>query len=119
MGLSKDQAMEWNIERKIDERENYQNLSSKQTNRTDPFPPHAHTEQVNVVFTGSGKSDDFPEIQIDQPSSIIVNNKIKKDKPIKTSKGGYHVVETKEYPFSGNDEGGFLEANLINLTRSC
>ncbi|GJT34608.1 hypothetical protein Tco_0925027 [Tanacetum coccineum] len=46
----------------------------------------------------SGKSDDFSEIQIDQPSSIIVNNKIEKDKPIKTSKGGYHVVETKEYP---------------------
>ncbi|GKC87495.1 hypothetical protein Tco_1148144 [Tanacetum coccineum] len=92
MGLSKEPAMKWNMERKIDEWENYQNLSSKQTDRTGPLPPHAHTEQVNVVFTESGKSDDFPEIQIDQPSSIIVNNKIKKDKLIKTSKEGYHVV---------------------------
>ncbi|GJS44109.1 hypothetical protein Tco_0569152 [Tanacetum coccineum] len=99
MGLSKDQAMEWNMERKIDEWEKSQNLSSKQTDRTDPLPPHAYTEQVNVVFTGNRKSYGFPEIQIDQQSSIIVNNKIKKDKPVKTSKGGYHVVETKEYPF--------------------
>ncbi|GJU37041.1 reverse transcriptase domain-containing protein [Tanacetum coccineum] len=65
-----------------------------------------------------GKSNDFPEIQIDQPSSIIVDNKIEKDKPIKTLKGGYHVVETKEYPFR-NDEGGCLEANLIDLTSLC
>ncbi|GJS79334.1 hypothetical protein Tco_0729215 [Tanacetum coccineum] len=98
MGLSKESAMKWNMERKIDKWEKSQNLSSKQTNRTDPLLPHAHTEQVNVIFIGSGKSDDFPEIQIDQPSSIIVNNKIEKDKPIKTSKGGYHV-KTKEYPF--------------------
>ncbi|GKA40745.1 hypothetical protein Tco_0733338 [Tanacetum coccineum] len=118
MGLSKEPVMEWNMERKINEWEKSQNLSSKQTDRTDPLPPHAHTEQVNVVFTGSRKSDDFPEIQIDQPSFIIINNKIKKDKPIKTSKGGYHVVETKEYPFR-NDEGGCLKANLIDLTRSC
>ncbi|GJS55037.1 hypothetical protein Tco_0628399 [Tanacetum coccineum] len=48
MGLSKDQAMEWNMERKIDEWEKSQNLSSKQTDRTDPLPPHTHTEQVNV-----------------------------------------------------------------------
>ncbi|GJY36578.1 reverse transcriptase domain-containing protein [Tanacetum coccineum] len=87
MGLSKDQVMEWNMKWKIDEWAKSQNLSSKQTDRTDTLPPHAHTEQVNVVFTGNGKSDDFLEIQIDQPSSIIVNNKIKKDKPIKTSKG--------------------------------
>ncbi|GKE13633.1 hypothetical protein Tco_1417184 [Tanacetum coccineum] len=91
MGLSKEPAMKWNMERKIDEWEKSQNLSSKQTDRTDPLPPHAHTEQVNVVFTGSGKSDDFPEIQIDQPSLII----------------------------ACNDEGGCLEANLIDLTRSC
>ncbi|GKA79889.1 hypothetical protein Tco_0786485 [Tanacetum coccineum] len=88
-------------------------------NRTGPLPPHAHTEQVNVVFTESGMSDDFPEIQIDQPSLIIVNNKIEKDKPIKMLKGGYQVVETKEYPFSGNGEGGCLEVKLINLTRLC
>ncbi|GJZ89467.1 hypothetical protein Tco_0661249 [Tanacetum coccineum] len=99
MGLSKEPAMKWNMERKIDKWEKPQNLSSKQTNRTDPLPPYAHTKQVNVVFTGSGKSNDFLEIQIDQPSSIIINNKIEKDKPIKTSKVGYHMVETKEYPF--------------------
>ncbi|GKD89963.1 hypothetical protein Tco_1365470 [Tanacetum coccineum] len=107
IGLSKEPAMEWNMERKIDE---------------------------------SGKSDNFSEIQIDQPSSIIINNKIEKDKPIKTSKGGYQVVETKEYPLHeyipkipysqafkreisdlnpGNDEGGCLEVNLIDLTRLC
>ncbi|GJX60903.1 hypothetical protein Tco_0292293 [Tanacetum coccineum] len=95
IGLSKKLVMEWNVERRIDEWEKSQNLSLKQTNRTDPLPPHAHTAQVNVVFTGSGKSDDFSKIQIDQPSLIIINNKIKKDKPIKTSKGGYHMVETK------------------------
>ncbi|GKC88618.1 hypothetical protein Tco_1149267 [Tanacetum coccineum] len=65
MGLSKEPAIEWNMERKIDEWEKSQNLSSKQTDKTDPLPPHAHTEQVNVVFTGSGQSNDFPEIQID------------------------------------------------------
>ncbi|GJZ52446.1 hypothetical protein Tco_0606961 [Tanacetum coccineum] len=99
------------MERKINEWEKSQNLSSKQTDRTDPLPPHAHTKQVNVVFTGSGKSDDFTEIQIDQLSSIIVNNKIEKDKPIKTLKGGLSRA--------GNDEGGCLEANLIDLTRLC
>ncbi|GKF90867.1 hypothetical protein Tco_0274568, partial [Tanacetum coccineum] len=41
--------MKWNMERKIDEWENSQNLSSKQTDRTDPLPPHAHTEQQVMV----------------------------------------------------------------------
>ncbi|GJW25902.1 putative ribonuclease H-like domain-containing protein [Tanacetum coccineum] len=58
-----------NMESKIDEWEKSQNVSSEQNDRTDPLPP------------------------------IIVNNKIKKDKPIKTSKKGYHVVKTKEYLF--------------------
>ncbi|GKB01018.1 reverse transcriptase domain-containing protein [Tanacetum coccineum] len=49
-----------NMEIKIDEWEKSQNLSLEQTNRTDP-PPQAHTEHVNVVFTGSGKSDDSPK----------------------------------------------------------
>ncbi|GKD66523.1 hypothetical protein Tco_1308631 [Tanacetum coccineum] len=44
MGLSKEPAIEWNMERKIDEWEKYQNLSSKKTDRTDPLPPHTHTE---------------------------------------------------------------------------
>ncbi|GJS84810.1 reverse transcriptase domain-containing protein [Tanacetum coccineum] len=86
------------MEKKLDEWSKSQNVSSEQTDRTDPPPPpQAHTEQVNAVFTGSGKSDDSSKIQT--LPSIIVNNKIKKDKPIKTSKKGYHVVKTKEYPF--------------------
>ncbi|GJT15688.1 hypothetical protein Tco_0874394 [Tanacetum coccineum] len=89
-----------NMERKIDEWEKSQNVFSKQTDRTNPPPPpQAQTEHVNAVFTGSGKSDDSLKIQKDPPPSIIVNNKIKKDRPIKTSKKGYHVVKTKEYPF--------------------
>ncbi|GJW27861.1 hypothetical protein Tco_0044736 [Tanacetum coccineum] len=88
------------MERKMDEWSKSQNISSEQTNRTEPQPPfQAHTEQVNVVFTGSGKSDDPSKTQKDSPPPIIVNNKIKKDKPNKTSKKGYHVVKTKEYPF--------------------
>ncbi|GJZ28975.1 hypothetical protein Tco_0573622 [Tanacetum coccineum] len=84
-----------NLERKIDEWEKSQNLSLEQTNRTDPPPPpQAQTEQVNVVFTRSGKSDDSPKTQ-----PIIVNNKIGKDRPIKTSKKDYQVVKTNEYPF--------------------
>ncbi|GJY64707.1 putative ribonuclease H-like domain-containing protein [Tanacetum coccineum] len=43
------------MERKIDEWSKSQNVSSEQTNRTNPPPPQAHPEQVNVVFTGSGK----------------------------------------------------------------
>ncbi|GKE28625.1 hypothetical protein Tco_1444009 [Tanacetum coccineum] len=76
-----------NMERKIDEWSKSQNVSSKQTDRTNPPPPpQAHTEHVNAVFTRSGKSDDSPKIQKDPPPPIIVNNKTEKDKPIKTSK---------------------------------
>ncbi|GJY35838.1 reverse transcriptase domain-containing protein [Tanacetum coccineum] len=75
------------MERKMDEWSKSQNISSEQTDRTEPQPPpQAHTEQVNVVFTGSGKSDDPSKTQKDSPPPIIVNNKIKKDKPIKTTK---------------------------------
>ncbi|GKA82363.1 hypothetical protein Tco_0789111 [Tanacetum coccineum] len=82
-----------NIERKIDEWEKSQNVFSKQTDRTNlPPPPQAQTEHVNAVFTRSGKSDDSPKIQKDPPPSIIVNNKIKKDKPIKTSKRAITVI---------------------------
>ncbi|GKD36420.1 hypothetical protein Tco_1251929 [Tanacetum coccineum] len=88
-----------NMERKLDEWSKSQNVSSEQTDRTDPPPPPAQTEQVNAVFTGSGKSDDSLKTQKDPPPPIIVNNKIKKDKPIKTSKRGYHVMKKKEYPF--------------------
>ncbi|GKA55365.1 hypothetical protein Tco_0754314 [Tanacetum coccineum] len=87
------------MERKIDEWEKSQNVSSEQTDITDPPPPKAHTKQVNAVFTVSGKSDDPPKIQKDPPPPIIVNNKVEKDNYIKTSKKGYHVVKTKEYPF--------------------
>nr|GEV26155.1 hypothetical protein [Tanacetum cinerariifolium] len=83
---------------------------SKQTNRTDPPPPpQAQTEHVNVVFTRNGKSDDSLKIQKDSPPPIIVNNKIKKDKPIKTSKKGYYVVKINEYPFLNNDVRNGLE----------
>ncbi|GJV30786.1 hypothetical protein Tco_1391186 [Tanacetum coccineum] len=77
-----------NMERKIDEWEKSQNVSSKQTDKTGPPPPppQAHTEHVNVVFTRSGKSYDSSKTQKDPPPPIIV-----KDKPIKTSKRGYHV----------------------------
>ncbi|GKE29037.1 hypothetical protein Tco_1444421, partial [Tanacetum coccineum] len=87
------------MKRKMNEWSKSQNISLEQTNRTDPPPPQAHTENVNIVFTGNGKSDDHPKTQKDSPPPIIVNNKRKKDKPIKTSKRGYHVVKTKEYPF--------------------
>ncbi|GKD41721.1 hypothetical protein Tco_1261928, partial [Tanacetum coccineum] len=77
-----------NMERKTDEWSKSQNVSLEQTDRTGPPPPppQAHTEQVNVVFTGSGKSNDSLKIQKDPPPPIIVNNKTEKDKPIKTSK---------------------------------
>ncbi|GJZ52652.1 reverse transcriptase domain-containing protein [Tanacetum coccineum] len=89
-----------NMERKIDEWSKSQNVFSKQTDRTNPLPPpQTQTEHVNAVFTETGKADDSSKILKDQPPSIIVNNKTEKDKPIKTSKKGYHVVETKEYPF--------------------
>ncbi|GJQ93628.1 reverse transcriptase domain-containing protein [Tanacetum coccineum] len=68
-----------NMERKIDEWEKSQNISLEQTNWTEPQPPpQAHTEQVNVVFTRSGKSDESPKTQKDPPPSIIVDNKTKK-----------------------------------------
>ncbi|GKB59361.1 hypothetical protein Tco_0915547 [Tanacetum coccineum] len=54
------------MERKIDE------WSKSQTDRTEPPPPpQAHTEQVNAVFTVSGKSDDPLKIQKDPPPPII------------------------------------------------
>ncbi|GJS04006.1 hypothetical protein Tco_0320514 [Tanacetum coccineum] len=51
------------MESKIDEWSKSQNVSLEQTERTDLPPPQAHTEQVNVVFTGSGKSDNSPKMQ--------------------------------------------------------
>ncbi|GJV88819.1 zinc finger, CCHC-type containing protein [Tanacetum coccineum] len=63
------------------------------TNWNEPQPPpQGHTEQVNAVFTGNRKSDDPSKILKDPPPPIIVNNKTEKDKPIKTSKGNYHVL---------------------------
>ncbi|GJY67070.1 reverse transcriptase domain-containing protein [Tanacetum coccineum] len=76
-----------NMGRKIDEWSKSQNVYSEQTERTDPPPPpQAHTEHVNAVFTGSGKSDYSLKILKDPPPPIIVNNKLEKDRPIKTSK---------------------------------
>ncbi|GJV75846.1 hypothetical protein Tco_1507430 [Tanacetum coccineum] len=60
------------MEIKIDEWEKSQNVSSEQPDRTDPPPPpQAYTEQVNVVFIGSGKSDDSPKTQKESPPPII------------------------------------------------
>ncbi|GJT16449.1 hypothetical protein Tco_0875155 [Tanacetum coccineum] len=84
----------------MDECSKYQNISSEQTDGTElQPPPQAQTEHVNVVFTGNGKSDDSLKTQKDPLPPIIVNNKTEKDRPIKKSKKGYHVVKTKEYPF--------------------
>nr|GEZ99878.1 hypothetical protein [Tanacetum cinerariifolium] len=88
-----------NLERKIDEWSKSQNVFSDQMDKTDPPPPQAHTEHVNAIFIDSGKSDESSKTQKDSPPPIIINNKIPKDKPSKASKKGYHVVETKEYPF--------------------
>ncbi|GJX99606.1 hypothetical protein Tco_0356625 [Tanacetum coccineum] len=89
-----------NMEIKIDEWSKSQNISLEQTDWTEPKPPpQAQTEQVNDVFTGSGRSDDSPKTKKDPPPPIIVDNKTEKDKPIKTSKKGYHVVKTNEYPY--------------------
>nr|GEX25984.1 hypothetical protein [Tanacetum cinerariifolium] len=72
------------MERKIDEWKKSKKVSLDQTDWTEPLPPpQDHTEHVNVVFTGSGMSDDSPKIQT--PPPIIINNKSKK-RPIKTSK---------------------------------
>ncbi|GKB43652.1 hypothetical protein Tco_0888594 [Tanacetum coccineum] len=76
----------------MDEWSKSQNVSSEQTNRTDPPLPQAQIEHVNAAFTESGKSDDSLKTQKDPPPPIIVDNKTEKDKPIKTSKRGYHVV---------------------------
>nr|GEX92761.1 reverse transcriptase domain-containing protein [Tanacetum cinerariifolium] len=86
-----------NMERKVDEWSKSQNFSSKQTNWTKSPPPlQAHTDYVNVVFTGSGMFDDPPKTQKDPPLSILVKNKTEKDKPIKTSKRGYRVETTSQ-----------------------
>nr|GEZ33896.1 hypothetical protein [Tanacetum cinerariifolium] len=77
-----------NMKRKINEWSKSQNVPSEQTDRTDP-PPPANTEHVNVIFTNSGKSDYPPKIQKEPPHPIIVNNKIEKDKHIKTTKRVY------------------------------
>ncbi|GKB74055.1 hypothetical protein Tco_0935467 [Tanacetum coccineum] len=83
-----------NMERKIDEWSKSQNVYLEQTNRTNPPPPpQAQTEQMNAVFARSEMSDDSPKTQKGPPPSTIV--KSEKDRPIKTSKKGYHMVKTK------------------------
>ncbi|GJY47913.1 hypothetical protein Tco_0437869, partial [Tanacetum coccineum] len=52
-----------------------QNVSLEPTDRTDPPPPLAQTEQVNVVFIGIGKSDDSLKIQEDPPPPIVRRRK--------------------------------------------
>ncbi|GKC45231.1 hypothetical protein Tco_1062953 [Tanacetum coccineum] len=84
----------------------------EQTDRTDPPPPQAHIEEVNAVFTRSGKSDYSLKILKDPQPPIIVNNKIGKDKPIKTSKRDYQVVKTNEYPFRGRMNKDFIHMDF-------
>ncbi|GKA77354.1 hypothetical protein Tco_0783815 [Tanacetum coccineum] len=110
-----------NMERKIDEWSKSQNVSLEQTDRTEPPPPpppQAHTEQVNAIFTESGKSDDPPKIQKDPPPPIIVNNKIEKDQPIKTTKRDYHTVKTKEYPFRHVSYDSSTQGHAGRVSRS-
>ncbi|GKA68198.1 hypothetical protein Tco_0768115 [Tanacetum coccineum] len=68
------------------------NLEKSNTKFSDSQKVTTQTEQVNAVFIERGKSDDSSKFQTLPP--IIVE-----DKPIKTSKGNYHMVKTKEYPF--------------------
>ncbi|GJR51532.1 reverse transcriptase domain-containing protein [Tanacetum coccineum] len=108
-----------NMERKMDEWEKSQNISSEQTGRTDPLPPPAQTEQVNAIFIRSGKSNYSLKILKDPPSPISVNNKIKKDKPIKTLKKGYYVVKTKDYPLLSviEEVGDMVEGDIVDPKR--
>ncbi|GKA68290.1 reverse transcriptase domain-containing protein [Tanacetum coccineum] len=63
------------MERKIAEWLKSQNVSSEQTDRTEPQPPpQAQTEQVNAVFTGNGKSDDSPKTQKVHFTSLLRKN---------------------------------------------
>ncbi|GJZ40726.1 putative reverse transcriptase domain-containing protein [Tanacetum coccineum] len=57
-------------------------------------PPMLKLDDVNAVFHREcGKSDDSPKK--DPPPPIIVDNKTEKDKPIKKSKKGYHMLGNK------------------------
>ncbi|GJY57658.1 hypothetical protein Tco_0457550 [Tanacetum coccineum] len=91
----------------MDEWEKSQNMSLEKTDRTNPPPPpQAHAEHVNAVFTGSRKSNYAPKILKDPPPPIIDNNETKKDKPIKTSKKGYHVYETRNFKGATTGDDG-------------
>lgn len=80
------------LEREIDEWSKMQNLvSSKQNVMTNP-PPPAHIENVNDVFTRSGKSDDPLKNQKDSPP-VFVFNKI--DELFKIIKRDYHMFKSK------------------------
>ena len=83
------------LERKINECSKPQNpVSSKQNGMTNP--PHLpHIENVNDVFTWSGKSDDPSKNQKDSPR-VFVSNKI--DQAFKITKRDYHIVKSKECP---------------------
>ena len=84
---------EW--EREIDEWSKPQNpVSSKQNSMTNP-PPPAHIENVNDVFTRSGKSDDPSKYQKGSPP-VFVFNKI--DEPFKITKRDYHMVKSNVSP---------------------
>lgn len=83
------------LERKIDEWSKPQNsVSSKQKGMTNP-PPSPHIENMNDVFTRSGKSDDPSKNQKDSPR-VFVFNKI--DQAFKITKKDYHMVKQKVSP---------------------
>ncbi|GJX02580.1 reverse transcriptase domain-containing protein [Tanacetum coccineum] len=80
-----------NMERKLGEWSKSQNVSSEQTERTEPQPrPQAHTEYVNAVFTGSGKSDDSLKIKKAHHLLLSLTIKPKKINLLKHQKGLSH-----------------------------
>ena len=82
-------------EREIDEWSKPKNpVSSKQNSMTNP-PPPPHIENVNDVFTRSGKSDEPLKNQKDSPP-VFVSNKI--DQAFKITKRDYHMVKSKVSP---------------------
>jgi hypothetical protein len=83
------------LERKIDEWSKAQNsVSSKQNSMTNP-PPSPHIENVNDVFTRSGKSDDSSKNQKGSPPVFVFN---KFDQAFKITKKDYHMVKSKVSP---------------------
>nr|GEW36302.1 retrovirus-related Pol polyprotein from transposon TNT 1-94 [Tanacetum cinerariifolium] len=87
-----------------------------QIDRINPPPPQAQVENVNVVFTRSGKFDDHQIIQKDTPPPIIVNCSIEKDQPIKVTKRKNTSIGARDARFgrgtqANEDAQGYLLRN--------